>query len=260
MKPFPSALALVLAVLLAGGQVARAESPADLPPVLGECPLLPWEPANPRIFVDQGGHRTHFCCTRCLRDWIQADPLRLRDALAQAARAGDDLDQVLGGEYCQSRVPEDGTSLHTARGPTMDALARLHPATVHFPIAFFLGAALAELLFLWRGGEFWKAGSRFSSWAGAVTAPVAAALGWAAGGWVAYPGDLAGILRLHKWVGTGVAVAGLLTAALVEVATRRESDALRNLYRVILFGTAAAVAVAGYLGGLLVYGPDHYAV
>lgn len=270
MPPSPAALTLVATLLASVGASATPLPTAAPPPApaeattapeeLGECPLLPWETVNPRIFLDQGGTRTYFCCSRCLRDWIQADPIRLRDALARAARAGDDLDQALGGEYCQSRVPQDGASLHTARGPSMDALGRLHPATVHFPIAFFLGAAFAELMLLWRGGDFWRSGSRFCAWAGAVTAPVAAAFGWAAGGWVAFPGDLAGILRLHKWTGTGVAIAGLVTAALVEMATRRESASLRNLYRVVLAATALAVLVAGYLGGLLVYGPDHYTV
>jgi uncharacterized membrane protein len=259
MRRFPLVALFGALLLAAAGAGALTASTTAAPPI-GECPLLPWETVNPRIFLDQGDARTYFCCSRCLRDWIQADPIRLRDALARAARAGDDLDQVLGGEYCQSKVPDGGATLHSARGATMDALARLHPATVHFPIAFFLAAALAEVLLLWRGGAFWKDGARFCTWAGAVTAPVAAATGWSAGGWVAFPGDLAGILRLHKWVGTGVAVAGLVCALLVELATRRDSDALRNLFRVVLVATAAAVAVAGYLGGLMVYGPDHYTV
>lgn len=211
--------ALALALALAGAALA-GDTLAD-----PECPLMPWEPARAEIFVDQGGARTHFCCDRCRRDWLRADSPELA-----AQDAG--------------------------KGGWMGALGRLHPLSVHFPIALLMLGALAELLFLMSRRDFFREGARFCTLFGALSAPPAALLGWCAGGFATFPGDLSNILWLHKWSGTALALLAVVTGILSERCPTRERPDRVRLYRVALFASAFLVAVVGFLGGQLVYGPD----
>lgn len=197
-----------------------------IPPDLStkECPVLPWEPVNPAIFLDSGGERTYFCCQRCRRDWLRAS-------------AG---------------VPP------VTKGSQMELLARLHPLSVHFPIAFLCLAALSELLFLLRGSEFFRDGARFNVVFAGLSAPVAASLGWLAGSGVTYPGDLSSALSWHLRLGVLTALLSLATVVLSERDPNRERSGSARAYRLALALAVFSVMATGYLGGQLVYGPNHY--
>jgi uncharacterized membrane protein len=140
----------------------------------------------------------------------------------------------------------------------MGALGRLHPLSVHFPIAFFCLAALAELLFLLSGSNFFRDGARFNVAFGALSAPLAAFLGWCSGSAAVFPGDLADILTLHLRLGLTLAALALLTGFLSERTPLREEAGRARAYRAALLITLGLVMATGFLGGKLVYGPDHY--
>lgn len=130
-----------------------------------------------------------------------------------------------------------------------DLLGRLHPALVHFPIALFLAAGLAELLAVLRPALGLEATTRFLVYTGAAGGLIAAALGWFAGGWRL--SDRSETLGLHRWTGTGIALAGLVLALVV---ARSGHPAPRRL---LLAGLAIALVVQGYWGGELSLGPNH---
>lgn len=131
-----------------------------------------------------------------------------------------------------------------------DLLGRLHPALVHFPVALFLIAGLAELLLLMRPASGLEPTVRFLIYTGAAGGMVAASLGWFAAGFRL--SDRSETLGLHRWTGTGIALAGVVAAIVVY---RTESS--RILLRLLLAGLAIALIFQGYWGGELSLGPNH---
>lgn len=131
-----------------------------------------------------------------------------------------------------------------------DFLGRLHPTLVHFPIALFLAAALAEFILFARPASGLEPTVRFLIYTGAAGGMIATLLGWLAGG--IRMSDRSETLGLHRWTGTGIAVAGLVAAFLAYGA---QSD--RILLRVVIAGLAAALLFQGYWGAEMSLGPNH---
>lgn len=138
----------------------------------------------------------------------------------------------------------------TPLGRLLDWLGRLHPLIVHFPIAFFPAALFTALV--GRRRPAYAKPVQFLVVAGGALAPVAAMLGWLDGGFVLAKDD--GLLRFHRWLGTGIGLGGL---ALAVWAARRPADDLGRPMIVVLAAMTLAIVVQGWLGGALVHGLDH---
>src|SRR5947208_430404 len=104
----------------------------------------------------------------------------------------------------------------------MTLIGRLHPLLVHFPIAFILFAAAAEIFATVTRATRWHVVAIGSLRAGAVTAVAAAAAGWLM---ARMPGvDPSATLEWHRWFGTmTAAVAGI--AVMVTAAGERSTAA-----------------------------------
>jgi len=137
----------------------------------------------------------------------------------------------------------------TAFRPT-DFLGRLHPALVHFPIALFLAAALAELILFARPASGLEPTVRFLIYTGAAGGVIATLLGWLAGG--VRMSDRSETLGLHRWTGTGIALAGVVATIIVY---RAKSG--RLLIRLLLAGIATALLFQSYWGAEMSLGPNH---
>jgi uncharacterized membrane protein len=130
-------------------------------------------------------------------------------------------------------------------------LGRLHTLAIHFPIAMFVGALGVELVGLWRRDRTLQSAVHVMLAVGAIGAVGAAALGWFAGGF--YLTDRNPILMLHRWLGTAIAVAGLLLLYLS--ATGRRSPARRGpFYWILLALMTIGIAIQGYIGGSFMHG------
>lgn len=132
-------------------------------------------------------------------------------------------------------------------------LGRLHPPSVHFPIALLLSAVASEFLGAASGRDVFRHSTRFAVWVGALGACVAAPLGW-----LFSETSIAGdewLMAAHRWAGTAVAVWALPTLLLCERAQRGIGSVAA--FRAALVLSAALVGAAGFLGGSLVYGIDH---
>ena len=133
----------------------------------------------------------------------------------------------------------------------MTLAGRLHPLLVHFPIAFVLLAAGAELTAIATCRTTWRALARSTIRVGALAAFFAAVAGWLLAG-----GPDAGTpiaLEWHRWLAVA-ATGGTILAAIVSAA--KESTAGRWCYRVLLFASAASIAIAAHIGGALVWGDN----
>ena len=133
-------------------------------------------------------------------------------------------------------------------------LGAMHPAAVHFPIALFIVAALLEIAALTLRRPVLTQGTRVIIALAAVSAVAAAALGWFAMGW---PGQDDATHTAHRWLGTSIALLGMVCWWAKEHWVRRPGRAREWLYTGVLTTTAAAVLVNGLLGGMLTHGMRH---
>ncbi|VAV88109.1 hypothetical protein MNBD_ALPHA04-1306 [hydrothermal vent metagenome] len=156
-------------------------------------------------------------------------------------------------EKAGAKPPEHAHGENQVTGfDLQDFLGRLHPAAVHFPIALFLIAGLAELILFFNPTAGVGGSVRFLTWTGAAGGVVAATLGWFAGGFRL--SDRSEILGLHRWTGTGVALTGIALAFLSGAAVGSRK---RTVFRIILAIMAALILFQGYWGAEMSLGPDH---
>lgn len=138
-------------------------------------------------------------------------------------------------------------------------IGRLHPVSTHFPVALMLVAVVAEALAWWTRRDTWLNTVRFLVVLAALGAVVATALGWVNAAFTSYTGQLAPVLRWHRWLGTATSLWILLCAALVMMDECGEGSRRRQTFRGALLLGAALVSISGFLGSVLIYGLDHYA-
>lgn len=135
-------------------------------------------------------------------------------------------------------------------------LGAFHPAVVHFPIALLLVALPAELIAVMFRSEKFAAAGRYCLVLGALSAVVAATLGWCMGGFKLTDGGW-GMMTQHRWAGTIVALLAVWLLILCPLSARPGARVARRLYLMSLVVTAGLVGVTGFLGGALVWGTDH---
>lgn len=167
---------------------------------------------------------------------------------AVAAQPDHDMDAM-----GSAAVSEETTQGHDAEqvesGGIVGVLKSLHPATVHFPIALLLMAALTELFVMARRTPEREAAVKIMIYGGAAGAVVAALFGWIHTGlW--FGGDT--VMQLHRWNGMLIAALGLAAAW---IAYRNPQS--RLAFRLTLFPIAALLIVQGYMGGELAHGLNH---
>lgn len=129
------------------------------------------------------------------------------------------------------------------------SLKSLHPATVHFPLALLLMAALTEFFIMARRTSEREAAVKIMIYGGAAGAVVSALFGWIHTGlW--FGGNT--VMQLHRWNGMLIAALGLAAAL---IASRNPQS--RLALRVALFPIAALLLAQGYMGGELAHGLNH---
>jgi uncharacterized membrane protein len=155
---------------------------------------------------------------------------------------------------------------HNDHGPDADSpflakliswLGKFHPPTTHFPIGLLTAAAFAEVLFIRTKRPLFDNAAQFCVWFGAAGALGAVTLGWFYAGFRLMDDNW--IMTTHRWLGTSVALLSLIVAWLSFVSHREGNAARLPAYRAVLFLTVTLVSAAGFLGGAMVYGIDHYA-
>lgn len=136
-------------------------------------------------------------------------------------------------------------------------LGAWHPAIVHFPIALFMVAAGLELAALALRRQVLRQGTRALVAVAAVSAVIAATMGWFAMGLPSGQDDVTH--AWHRWLGTAVAVFGLLSWGAREFWERQPTRQRELLYASLLATTVAAILINAFLGGVLTHGAQHLA-
>ncbi|MBL8763656.1 MAG: DUF1553 domain-containing protein [Phycisphaerae bacterium] len=134
---------------------------------------------------------------------------------------------------------------------------KMHPLSVHFPIALLLVGAMCEFVRRRKGSFRPGAAARVCVILGGLSAAVVAAMGWSNAEVAGHTGSRASILEWHRWLGIGVACLGVLAASLTVLADRVDRRPTLTLFRLAVVSSALAVGAAGHFGGSLTYGPDY---
>ena len=177
----------------------------------------------------------------------QAAAAKQRDAAATGQMDAHQMHESMGEMMMDPAEDRPKMSLFER---LLDWLGRLHPIIVHFPIAFFPAALFTALV--GRKRPAFSAPVQFLVVAGGIIAPISAVLGWLNGGWTVWDADP--LLAIHRWLGTGIGVGGLLLAIW---AWRRPWEDRGGGMIVALSLMTVAIAVQGWFGGALVHGAEH---
>lgn len=233
---------MILGALLLGCVLAaETVSPTVALAQNATCPVMPGTEIDPAFFVDHEGGRIYFCCDRCVTKFRANPDIYLATMAAEA-------DAV-------ARAKErEGTFPRIVR-----FLGKLHPMTVHFPIAFVLTALLCELFVLMADLRSLRLITRFLLFAAALTALAAAPLGWAAAWKQGFGAALETPLFRHRWLGIAGASATILAFLTREWWERSESALGGKLWLPLLVLAAILIGVGSFYGGILVRGPGHLA-
>jgi uncharacterized membrane protein len=130
---------------------------------------------------------------------------------------------------------------------------RLHPLIVHFPIALIVVAGLMELFTFGKFNSKLRPGILILASIGAVSAIIAAPMGWLL---ATNEGTTGELLDLHKYIGIGTAVLSIVILILIYRINTSSSITQIKAFRFSLFVTAICVSVAGHFGGSLTHGED----
>lgn len=169
-----------------------------------------------------------------------------RQAAGTGELAVDEMHENMGEMMMK---PTDRSSMNTLER-FLDWLGRFHPIIIHFPIAFFPAALFTAVV--GRKRPAFSAPVQFLVVAGGIIAPVAALLGWFNGGWTLSDSDQ--LLAVHRWLGTGIGIGGLLLGIW---AWRRPWEDRGAGMILSLTLMTIAIAVQGWFGGALVHGAEH---
>lgn len=143
----------------------------------------------------------------------------------------------------------DGHHLHVeGYGYIIRLIGGLHLVFLHFPIAFILGAFIAELLNLCHKRPLFDSAARFMLLAAAIISLPTALLGLALSYGVTYKDELYTAYSIHLILGFAIALLSIITFLL----RGREKGA----YWFALILLVGLVLITGFIGGIMSFGLD----
>ena len=154
-----------------------------------------------------------------------------------------------GGETAK-KVAEEGLDWFAFLGP-------FHTVTLHLPIGVLAFVVVLEMYAWFNPVRDVRKVVGLALWFGALTAIVAAALGYALGEGGGYEEDA---VWWHRWTGIGVGVLTLVLAILHSLAFRRgelRRVKVRKAFLVLLMVNMGLLTYTGHLGGNLTHGSEY---
>lgn len=261
----------VVAVLAIWPPLAQAE------PVNRFCPVMTEEEIDPAITTTYRGQTIAFCCDLCLTKFEadpqkymarlskmvphQADPRHIAEDRAAHNHDSDPV-QVSPDQHDLASTHSHGDQKHSQaeEGESKDSpplLGRFHPVIVHFPVAGIPLALLGYVLWLFTGRDSFAKADIPPLMVATTAAIVAVITGNIAHDSMRFSSSMHVIVERHQFMGTTVMIVCLVTTAIRLWRWNRLIGQWRWVYGAGLTIASALIAVTGFLGGSLVFGPDH---
>ncbi len=290
-RPFQLMFGFILLILTgvlwsqpAYAQIQSGNASTDTQLTHSTCPVTVGETVDPEQWINYKGQRVYFCCGTCKRKFERNPHAYLAnlptlaaataDNSAQSHVHNDDEHEHTSSTTSQHNSPEYSENTHDHEHSAHEHhenqenpsgvskliawLGKFHPASVHFPIALLIGAAVAEFLLIITRRSLLDAAARFCVWFGCIGALGSVTLGWFLAGVQLNDSDW--IMTTHRWLGTAIGLLAVfvLTSCHLSHRVGIYQNQWRIAYRIVLFVTSAMVAINGFLGGALIYGLNHY--
>ena len=254
-------VAVALAALLLVAGSARGDEPpvTTSAAVLNRyCPVMPEEEADPALTLVYKGRRIAFCCDTCLGKF-RNNPQRYIARLASLGTmsAADAHDESAGDEDDEH---DDAGGLSTHEHDESDRpplLARVHPVLIHFPLAGLPMAWIAWLVRIRTRRDAWAHADLVPLSVAAAASIAAVITGNIAHDSMRFGESLHDYVHWHQYAGTTLMVLALLLTALRLWRWTRLEGRWMIVYGAGLTLAVLLSVVTGYLGGSLVFGPDH---
>ena len=177
-----------------------------------------------------------------IKDWITAGA-PLPAPAPEAPAADGDAESGSGSNGAGSKAGSKKESW--LKKPLLRWMGHFHPLVLHFPIALFSVAFLAEALSRLLKKSELQLTATFCLTLGALSAAPTAGLGWLLAASTSHSGS---DILYHRWLGVSVAVLSLLAL--------KPFYSNPKLRLPILAFLAALVGATGHLGGSLSYGSE----
>ena len=133
-------------------------------------------------------------------------------------------------------------------------LGRLHPLSVHFPIALLVVALILEIYSWRRKDQTLRAGQQIILLIGALSALVSVVFGLLLKDQDEYIGNS---LTIHQWSGIATAVLAVTTFYFFQLSGRNNNRQLLKVYRSLLNFSEFGVSIAGHYGASLTHGSNY---
>lgn len=257
-------------LLLVGGLAiapvaAQEHAPTSSPAINKMCPVLQDQEADPTITTVYKGRTIAFCCDHCRRKF-EADPERYVGHLAAFVEQGSEPTSQSAGT--SGREHEIGAStsangvshIATEEPQRAPLFARMHPIIVHFPVAGVPLALLAFLVWLITGKPAFAAADVPPLFVAALAAVLAFFSGHLAADHTRFSASMSELVEQHEAAGTTLMIVVLCLAAFRIWRWNGLNGNWRWIYVGGLFIALCVAVVTGYLGGSLVFGPDHFSL
>jgi len=218
------------------------------------CPVMTDEKADPAFTITYQGKEIRFCCDRCIAKF-RANPNKYLDRLPQFAAA--EPASASGGQLADSGAGEhddNGAAEDTDRIPW---LGRVHPVIVHFPLAGVPLAFLGFVVWIVTGREAFAKADTLPLLVATVFAIAAVITGNIAHDAMSFSAAMHPIVERHEFISTTVMVVTICLSALRIWRWDTLTGSSRWIYGAGLGMASGLLAFTGYLGGSLVFGPEH---
>lgn len=244
------------------------------------CPVMTDEKIDPEITVEHRGETVAFCCDMCVKKFL-ANPAKYESRLPQFAKvanatAGEPHGAPEHGHSGSDSLGDhDGSGLADLSGSVDQHghdhgagesddegepfLGRLHPIIIHFPIAGMPLAMLGFLVWVRTGHEAFARADAIPLFVATLASIAAVISGNIAHDAMRFSQSLHVIVERHQFVSTVV----MVIAVCLSIIRLWRWNGLTGKWRWGYGGGLAIVCAllgyTGFLGGSLVFGPNHLA-
>lgn len=271
-------LACAAVMTLAIGGAALAAPPETV--INKWCPVMTDEEIDPDLTIEYRGKTIAFCCDICIRKF-RANPAKYESRLPQFAQAAKAA--VAEPERAPGRGPLDSQSLGDQADPNREDLSasvdqdeqdyapaapdderepilgRLHPIVIHFPLAGMPLAMLGFLVWVRTGREAFARADVIPLFVSTLASIAAVITGNIAHDSMRFSESLRVIVDRHQYASTAMMVIAICLSIIRLWRWNRLTDRWRWVYGSGLAIACALLGYTGFLGGSLVFGPDHLA-